>query len=1018
MEVGDHREIGEQHEGAERRVDNNGSNDNKDQYYIEVFAPAAKLIGESAKPKQNDGVRGNNDRKQETLTSIITSRRLSDVSSIRSLHTKLQVETDLWKFFSDLSKAKELSSVQLDDWVETNLTSLKQRINDHTTFGIPIGPMGDSVVHIAFLLAYTSEDNVRSMLRLATKLLEANWFSEKQVLLGYESEFQRWQKDGKFAATRGLYTGETILHICIANEDKETVEWLLERYATAPPKRTSKPSNEVAQSEGKEAKGEDGEAKGQGEEAKGQVKSSRTQACFGGVCGMVKWILYPKPSSDHNKSKVTESDLILHRRAIGDFFLPSLIKTDVDVSRLGLLRAYLTDEPIGTDRKPVALSKLEDNKDSSTGSHKYWGQYPLSFAASTGNEDVCKAILDFVYSQLVSHKESKCDCLQTLDGWQGICLMLKHVLAPEWLNEAQINAQDLKSILHAADEFGNTALHIATLHGHHEVISCLIEAEKRIDNILRDMTGGDGSKTSRSSMGEAEEEAEEEAETLLTMLNKDGYTPLTLAARHGDVDTFYFILERYMKTILWAFGSKQRTQVSLDQIDSFRREKKEVKNEKEKEEEQEQKEQTTSKAALSLRWWWPAAAEKTRMHSHPKWRSALEVIVEHEVEEFVNDPFINRLIETKWKRFGRRIYLIDTALPFSLFLVAFVALLVLKVKQWDQKQQGPELHSLHSWTLALNVLVKALGVWLLFFGWTHRHLKQTDRNPSERYKRMDFKKLLQKNISSILSILTAVLVFCIPIHAPTDTAADVLLLAMSTVLVFSLLLHLLLPIKRVGTIMIMIYDILLQDVSLYCVIYGVTLTGFSLALYTMLQTADVQKLYEDNNSTRFFNYLTTPGASFLQLTWNSLGDDYVFSTQLLLASVNPTLSFMLLISWSILSELLLLNLIIAMMNRSYEIDSHDVHRIWFFPFADLVLRHERRMFIKSWRLSRFFMGDVSLCRTGSSFKTSNKFLEPEERLSATYYDIRTEDVKGERKGWEEAMRTKRQIIQKLKNLGL
>ena len=46
----------------------------------------------------------------------------------------------------------------------------------------------------------------------------------------------------------------------------------------------------------------------------------------------------------------------------------------------------------------------------------------------------------------------------------------------------------------------------------------------------------------------------EEGRLSLDMLNHDGFTPLTLAARHGLVDTFQHILSRHMSVRSWQYG--------------------------------------------------------------------------------------------------------------------------------------------------------------------------------------------------------------------------------------------------------------------------------------------------------------------------------------------------------------------------------------------------------------------------------------------------------------------------------
>jgi hypothetical protein len=58
---------------------------------------------------------------------------------------------------------------------------------------------------------------------------------------------------------------------------------------------------------------------------------------------------------------------------------------------------------------------------------------------------------------------------------------------------------------------------------------------------------------------------------------------------------------------------------------------------------------------------------------------------------------------------------------------------------------------------------------------------------------------------------------------------------------------------------------------------------------------------------------------------------------------NPALVLAAFIAWLCLSNALMINLLIAMMTKSFESHDEDTHRIWLFPFAALVLRYEHRL---------------------------------------------------------------------------
>ena len=77
----------------------------------------------------------------------------------------------------------------------------------------------------------------RTLLLDLGKSLASDYHGEPELLsLPYLSDLKRWKDAGKLAGAGdqddgGLYTGETVLHIAVANQDLDTVRWLLRRGA-------------------------------------------------------------------------------------------------------------------------------------------------------------------------------------------------------------------------------------------------------------------------------------------------------------------------------------------------------------------------------------------------------------------------------------------------------------------------------------------------------------------------------------------------------------------------------------------------------------------------------------------------------------------------------------------------------------------------------------------------------------------------------------------------------------------
>ena len=76
--------------------------------------------------------------------------------------------------------------------------------------------------------------------------------------------------------------------------------------------------------------------------------------------------------------------------------------------------------------------------------------------------------------------------------------------------------------VNASDTFGNTAMHMAVIHCRKGVVDWLMTTKEGRDS--------------------------------LNVLNFDGFTPLTLAARHGYVEMFHHILYTHMSKVAWKYG--------------------------------------------------------------------------------------------------------------------------------------------------------------------------------------------------------------------------------------------------------------------------------------------------------------------------------------------------------------------------------------------------------------------------------------------------------------------------------
>ena len=87
---------------------------------------------------------------------------------------------------------------------------------------------------------------------------------------------------------------------------------------------------------------------------------------------------------------------------------------------------------------------------------------------------------------------------------------------------ARKNHYAMSEFINAADHMGNTAMHMAVFH----------RKKASIDWLM----------------------GKEEGKHSLELMNHDGFTPLTLAARLGHVEIFQHLLYKHYSKVIWTYG--------------------------------------------------------------------------------------------------------------------------------------------------------------------------------------------------------------------------------------------------------------------------------------------------------------------------------------------------------------------------------------------------------------------------------------------------------------------------------
>ena len=349
----------------------------------------------------------------------------------------------------------------------------------------------------------------------------------------------------------------------------------------------------------------------------------------------------------------------------------------------------------------------------------YYGEFPLSFAASMGNIEMISLIIDFA-SQIIRKQEFlTCPFILWLDGQVSLLLEESEGFHDQFgrQDSEQRTNRRISAFLNVQDEHGNTALHMAVLYEKKEVVEWLLD---------------NGATPS------------------LTLMNKSHRTPLTLALRCPSV--FNAILARGFRETVWQYGNSEMTLISLYQVDTFRVGKPKGRIEKmrgsvercltalqqllfpEKETSNEgpfsdlpedADESSTEPFSLDMEEDRPAkasspsspyknAANSTpgimssvsdneeatakpkfqkaesirldtfddsrqfKLHLRKGWKSALEIVVEHEMHVLREIPIFEDLIQAKWNAFGFRMHLTYSLLPYIIFFICFNTAMLLR----------------------------------------------------------------------------------------------------------------------------------------------------------------------------------------------------------------------------------------------------------------------------------------------------------------------------------------------------
>jgi len=172
-------------------------------------------------------------------------------------------------------------------------------------------------------------------------------------------------------------------------------------------------------------------------------------------------------------------------------------------------------------------------------------------------------------------------------------------------------------------------------------------------------------------------------------------------------------------------------------------------------------------------------------------------------------------------------------------------------------------------------------------------------------------------------------------------------LAITSVLMWSNLLSLIMPFKFFGIMAITTYKMLVGDVIRFLMVFVITTMAFAFSMTCLFQKSQDPDEIAD---------MDIPGTSVIGLIYIAVGE--VNTYDMIANSRNVYLTFVVHVVYCILQTILMLNLLIAMMAKTFNLSMDDTHKTWIFPFANLVLRYERLMPPKHANLAKNRCGEA------------------------------------------------------------
>ncbi|CAF3802067.1 unnamed protein product [Rotaria sp. Silwood1] len=433
------------------------------------------------------------------------------------------------------------------------------------------------------------------------------------------------------------------------------------------------------------------------------------------------------------------------------------------------------------------------------------------------------------------------------------------------------------------DSNGNTILHLLVIHNLPKMYTKFKKRWLEVQaTVISESSNVDDDKVASTKKKEV---------PLWKRLNKDGFTPFTLAAKLGVTDMFSFLLDE-RKIVQWRYGPISCVLYPLDELE--------------------------------------LEFQQEGGDTPP---GALELIVQNAQAELIMHPRIIDLVDKKWERFAGRIFFrrfFATLVYLFIFLITTI-LDQTRIETTTGKDRKMVVTSVEH-PGGIHQIVRTIGHLIVLAGAVSKgksEIREMINVGVRKYFQVTGSALLENYLSSLFCCG----IIIVNILHLLDMQAYTIVLAFVSIIGWGYMLFFVMAFQLTGPFVLMIYEMLFHDVLCFCIIYMVFLAGFSQAFFVLF------------NNNGFGGFLV----SIKQCFFGMLGD---FELDHYPGTTFQYISVSLLVIYIIVVSILLLNLLIAMMGDTYGNVIEGATQIWHLERARIVFAIENEMSIDERKLDK------------------------------------------------------------------